>query len=80
MTVVILQIAAGLIGVLTLMLRQYYTNAPQREEEKENEEREQGRKDIADGNTYAVQSRLKRLLSKSNNSTSGRENGTDKKG
>lgn len=53
---------AATIGIIALVLKQYYAGAPERVEEKRDEEIQQGRTDIADGDIDAVNERIDRLL------------------
>jgi len=57
---VILQIMAGLGGLVSLWLRDYYSaeSKAARKEDARNEAIQQGRQDIADGNVDAVSTRI----------------------
>ena len=51
-----------LLTLVTKVYEAYQRNAPKREAQKRDEEIDQGRKDIVDGNADAVQSRIDWLL------------------
>ena len=53
---------AAAIGIIALVLKQYYAGAPNRMEEERDEDIQQGRRDIADGDVDAVNERIDRLL------------------
>lgn len=64
MATIWLQVIAGLAGVVTLWLRDYYSagKVQAREDDKRDEAIEEGRQDIVDGNADAVAARINRLL------------------
>lgn len=64
MTSIWLQVITGLVGMFTLMLKEYYSpdRIDKRKDDAREKEIQQGRKDIADGNTTAVSQRIDRLL------------------
>ena len=59
-------IGAALLIILTL-LGMWAKGADKRQEKKQYEDLQQGRKDVADGNVDAVSSRIDRLLTKARN-------------
>ena len=56
------KLIAALLTLATKLYEAYQRNAPSRETRKRDEEIDQGRKDIVDGNVDAVQSRIDQLL------------------
>lgn len=53
---------ASLLGIILLMLKQWQSNQPKRDQEAADETTQQGRTEIADGNADAVNDRIDRLL------------------
>lgn len=76
-TAIILQILTGLAGIVSLWLKEYYSeeNKTARKEKKDDEELQKGRHDIDSGNVDAVISRIDRLLSKEDNRNARIKNG-----
>lgn len=56
------QVIAGIVGMVVLILRDYYDRAPERKEEARDEATEKGRADIASHNHPDVQRRLLEIL------------------
>ena len=76
-TAIILQILTGLAGIVSLWLKEYYSeeNKTARKEKKDDEELQKGRHDIDSGNVDAVVARIDRLLSKEDNRNARIKNG-----
>lgn len=68
---------AAIIGIIALMLKQYYAGAPKRVEEQRDDEIQQGRRDIADGDIDAVNERVDRLLPSEDGSPPGEHHPID---
>lgn len=64
-TAVLLQIVTGLLGILSLWLRDYYSKdkTEKRNEDKKDDLIQKGRQAIVDGNADAVSKRIDKLLS-----------------
>jgi len=62
MVTVILTVVSGLIGIIALVLKAYYDGKKERDEKAREEEIQQGRRDLVDGNVDAVSERIDRLL------------------
>ena len=75
----ILQIIAGLGGILTLWLKDYYSpaNVAKRKEDAKNEAIQQGRTDLQSGNAGAVAARIDSVCSGSGGSPAGIESAED---
>lgn len=73
-------VSSGL-GIVALLLKAYFAGKPQRDERKADEELQQGRKDVVDGNVDAVSARIDRLLkADQGNGTAGSKDGKGKDG
>jgi len=55
-------IIAGILSILGLLLKWWLDSNPRRMEEARNDEIEQGRRDLVDGDVAAVEQRIDRLL------------------
>lgn len=73
MTAVWLQIIAGLAGLLSLWLRDYYSAAKKdaRAKEAADEATQGGRRDLQDGNAGAVAARIDRVLAQDGSDAGG---------
>ena len=75
-TAIILQILTGLAGIVSLWLKDYYSeeNKSARKEKENYEEVQQGRIDVETGNVDAVSARIDKLLSKEDSRDAGIKN------
>jgi hypothetical protein len=73
MIAIVLQVLAGIVGLITLWVKEY--NDPEakqkRAKEAEDERIQAGRRDLSDGNVDAVSARIDRLLSSQDSSNAG---------
>jgi len=78
-TTVILQIVAGLGGLLTLWLKEYFSadNVAARKEEAAHEAVQEGRQDLVSGNVAAIESRIDSVCDGSSGSAAGLESAED---
>lgn len=60
MTAAVLSIIGGIIALIVLVMQKW--ESKEQKEKRRNEEIQQGRKDIVDGNTDAVTARVDKLL------------------
>lgn len=79
-TAIILQILTGLAGIISLWLKEYYSeeNKTARKKENEDEEIQKGRNDIESGNVDGVSARIDKLLTEENNRITGLKNSGSK--
>lgn len=77
MTIVILQIVAGLVALISLWAKEYQNpaNVAKRAEEARNDEIQKGRSELVAGDVAAVTARLGRVLDKADSGDAGSESG-----
>ncbi len=66
---------AGILGFISVLLNLWMAGQEKRDEKTREEEIQQGRRDIVDGNVDAVQQRIDRLLTKSSSDPAGSKDG-----
>ena len=78
MTIIILQVVAGLVALFTLWAKEYQdpANVAKRAEEYRDEEIQAGRSELVAGDTAAVTARIGRVLDQADSGDAGSASGT----